>query len=255
MHGIGTNGFLWRNVIRELAGERRCVALDLPGHGSTAAPPDGDLSVGALAAVVTAFVEALDAGPVDLVANDTGGALAQIVAARRPELVRTLTLTNCDTHDNLPPPEFQPTVDLARAGQLVPAGAALIADLGAARTAVFGTGYEDPEQPSLDVVASYLEPVIGTPERAEVFQQIIAGLEPHDLLEVEPQLREMQVPTLVAWGTGDPFFALDWAYWLRDTIPGVTEVVEIDGARLFFPDERAADLVPHLRRHWAAAAV
>jgi hypothetical protein len=46
---------------------------------------------------------------------------------------------------------------------------------------------------------------------------------------------------------------LRWAYWLRDTIPGVTEVVEIDGARLFFPDERAADLVPHLQRHWAAA--
>jgi len=31
--------------------------------------------------------------------------------------------------------------------------------------------------------------------------------------------------------------------------------VTIDGGRLFFPDERAADLVPHLRAHWAAHAV
>jgi hypothetical protein len=31
-------------------------------------------------------------------------------------------------------------------------------------------------------------------------------------------------------------------------------VVEVDGARLFFPEERPMDLVPHLEQHWAAAA-
>ena len=35
-------------------------------------------------------------------------------------------------------------------------------------------------------------------------------------------------------------------------IPGATDVVEIDGARLFFPDERAAELTAALRRHWDA---
>jgi hypothetical protein len=45
---------------------------------------------------------------------------------------------------------------------------------------------------------------------------------------------------------------LSWARWLRDTIPGVTGIVEIEGAKLFFPDERAAALVPHLQRHWEA---
>ncbi len=46
------------------------------------------------------------------------------------------------------------------------------------------------------------------------------------------------------------FFRRKWAYWLRDTIPGATDVVEIDGARLFFPDERATELTTALRRHW-----
>ena len=54
------------------------------------------------------------------------------------------------------------------------------------------------------------------------------------------------------WGTDDIFFRRKWAYWLRDTIPGATEVVEIDGGRLFFPDERAAELTAALRRHWDA---
>ena len=63
------------------------------------------------------------------------------------------------------------------------------------------------------------------------------------------------MPTLVVWGTGDVFFDVKFAYWFRDTIPGVTEVVELDGAKLFFPDERAAELVPLLRRHWSSVQV
>jgi pimeloyl-ACP methyl ester carboxylesterase len=75
-----------------------------------------------------------------------------------------------------------------------------------------------------------------------------------DLVAVTPQLREITVPTLIVWGTGDAFFDVSWAYRLRDTIPGTTRVVTVDGARLFFPDERPMDLVPHLEQHWAAAA-
>ena len=69
-------------------------------------------------------------------------------------------------------------------------------------------------------------------------------------MAVEPQLRELTVPTLVAWGTGDVFFELFWAQRLQDMIPGVLTVVEIAGAKLFYPDERAGELIPHLRQHW-----
>lgn len=39
------------------------------------------------------------------------------------------------------------------------------------------------------------------------------------------------------------FFDLSWAYRLNSLIPGASEVIEIDGARLFFPEERPADLI------------
>jgi hypothetical protein len=48
----------------------------------------------------------------------------------------------------------------------------------------------------------------------------------------------------------DTAFPVKWAYHLRDLIPGAREVVEIDGAKLFFPEERPEDLVPHLGRLW-----
>jgi pimeloyl-ACP methyl ester carboxylesterase len=72
------------------------------------------------------------------------------------------------------------------------------------------------------------------------------------VLASEPALAGLDVPTLVVWGTGDEFFEVSWAYWLRDHIGGAADVVEIQGAKLFWPDERPADLVPHLRAHWAA---
>ena len=71
------------------------------------------------------------------------------------------------------------------------------------------------------------------------------------MIAIEPLLTVLAVPTLVVWGTGDAFFDLSWARWLRDTLPGVREIVEIEDGRLFFPDERAAELVPHLRRFWS----
>ena len=63
-------------------------------------------------------------------------------------------------------------------------------------------------------------------------------------------LRALNVPTLLVWGTGDQAFGVKWAYYLRDMIPGAREVIEVDGAKVFFPEERPDDLVPHLRRQW-----
>jgi pimeloyl-ACP methyl ester carboxylesterase len=247
VHGLATNAYLWRNVIAGLAAQRRCIAIDLPLHGQS--PVTADLSITALASVIEDFCDALGLDHVDLVANDTGGAIAQVFAARFPQRLATLTLTNCDTDGNMPPEAFKPIVDMAAAGQLAPNAVALFQDLDAAARASFGDGYEHLERIDPGLIRSYLEPCVGTIERAREFERLLVALDPADLAAVTPQLRQLTVPTLVVWGTGDPFFDVSWAYWLRDTIPGVTSVVTIDGGRLFFPDERAAEFVPHLERH------
>jgi pimeloyl-ACP methyl ester carboxylesterase len=255
IHGIGTNACLWRNVIGDLHDERRRIAIDLPLHGRSPARPDQDFSLSALAGVVEEVCAALDLSEIDLVANDTGGAIAQIFAARHPERLRTFTLTNCEAHDNVPPEALKPLVALAARGELAPTAGHLLANLDLARSeGSLGGGYERPDQVSDETLRGFLEPVLGTPERARQFERWLTALSADDLLAVEPELQRLTVPTLVVWGTGDVFFAPKWASWLRDTIPGVTDVVEIEGARTFFPDERPGDLVPHLRRHWAAHA-
>ena len=66
--------------------------------------------------MVAELCDSLGLGQVDLVGNDTGGAVAQIFAAQHPELIRSLTLTNTDTEGNFPPPESVPVVEAARRG-------------------------------------------------------------------------------------------------------------------------------------------
>jgi pimeloyl-ACP methyl ester carboxylesterase len=254
VHGIATNAYLWRHVMDALSGQRRCIAIDLPLHGQSPVTAEQDLSLAALAAGLDDFCEVLGLTGIDLVANDTGGAIAQVFAARHPQRLATLTLTNCDTVGNLPPEAFKPMIELAAAGNLAPSAVAMFGNLETAARISFASGYEDLDRIDRDVIRSYLQPCFGTMEQARQFERLLVCLDVGDLQAVMPRLRELTVPTLVVWGTGDAFFDVSWAYWLRDTIPGTTRVVTVDGARLFFPEERPMDLVPHLGQHWAAVA-
>jgi pimeloyl-ACP methyl ester carboxylesterase len=251
LHGVGTSAYLWRHVIEQLDGQRRCVAVDLPLHGHTPAAADQDFSLPGLARFVADFCDALDLTGIDLVANDTGGAIAQVVAVGKPGRLHTLTLTNCEAHDNLPPKALLPAVLLARMGLIAPIAPRLVRSIPRAHERFAGAGYQDAANLPKEISLAWLEQAFGTAESARQFQRLLTSLRARDLLAIEPGLARLQVPTLIVWGTGDRFFHRKWAYWLRDTIPGATDVVEIDGGRLFFPDERATEFTAALRRHWA----
>jgi len=145
VHGVVLNKHLWRHQLAGLSDIRRCIAVDLLAHGDTEISPDQDVSVTANAKMLKEVLDALKIDQVDLVGNDSGGGIAQIFAALNPERVRTLTLTNCDTHDNWPPEAFKPTLAAAAAGQLAPALRSMLADVGFARSGGFGNAYARPE--------------------------------------------------------------------------------------------------------------
>jgi pimeloyl-ACP methyl ester carboxylesterase len=252
VHGLGTSSYLWRHVIDQLDGQRRCVAVDLPLHGQTPAAADQDFSLPGFARFLAEFCEGLELNDIDLVANDTGGAISQVFATGHPELLHTLTLTNCETHKNLPPKVLLPALALAHMGLAARISPRLLRDIRRGRKRFYGLGYQDIENLPEDLARFWLESQFATPELARQNQRIMTSLHARDLLAIEPALARLQVPTLIVWGTGDIFFRRKWAYWLRDTIPGATEVVELAGARIFFPDERATELTAALRRHWDA---
>ena len=251
VHGVPLNGFHWRHVIDAVSDLRRCIALDLMGLGYTEIAPDQDVSFGAQARMLAELCDALGLGPIDLVGNDSGGGIAQIFAARHPERLRTLTLTNCDTHDNWPPEAVKPIVEAARSGALTEAARLMLADPGFARSpAGLGVGYADPLAPTDEAIRVYLEPLVATPERIENVRRYWLSFDCAQTVAIEPALRRLRVPTLVVWGLADVFFDARWAHWLRDTIPGVTRLIEVPEAKLFFPEDRPEALIGPLRELW-----
>ncbi|MFI5897665.1 alpha/beta fold hydrolase [Actinoplanes sp. NPDC051513] len=246
IHGVGTGSSLWSGVIDRIGSERRCVAVDLPLHGRT--PPAASYELGETADFVAAFCDALGLTGIDLVANDTGGAIAQIFAARHPELLRSFTLTNCDTIGNLPPRLFAPAVWLARARLLAPLQRVFLRDPQRARRALYGPGLQNVEALPMATVRQWLAPLSG--RRAREMERWLAAIRERDLVAVEPALARLDVPTQIVWGTADPFFAVRWAYGLKELIPGVRDVIEVPDAKLFFPVERPADLAEPLLRFW-----
>lgn len=251
VHGVLLNAHLWDETVAHLASHRRCVAVDLMGHGETVVDTDQDLSFTAQAAMLAAFIDAVGVGQVDLVANDSGGAIAQILSARCPERVRTLALTNCDTHDNIFPPAVVPLFEAIKAGKLLDIFEPMLTDAARAR-AFFRTSLERSEELSETTIQAFVQPLVRNERADRSVQRWMGALSVDDLLAVEPLLERITAPTLVVWGTDDVFFDVKWAYWLQEQIPGVIDVVEVPGARLFFPLERASYLADQIRRLWSA---
>ncbi|MEU7692036.1 alpha/beta fold hydrolase [Microbispora hainanensis] len=102
VHGLAGSARDWTDLMGELAGEARGIAVDLPGAGHSPEPADGDYSVAAHARAVVRLVESLADGPVHLFGNSMGGAVSVRVAATRPDLVRSLTLVSPALPDLLP---------------------------------------------------------------------------------------------------------------------------------------------------------
>jgi pimeloyl-ACP methyl ester carboxylesterase len=251
VHGVLLNKHLWRHQLTHLSDIRRCIAPDLLAHGDTEMTPGGDVSVTANARMLLEFVNALKIDQVDLVGNDSGGGIAQIFAALYPERVRSLTLTDCDAHDNWPPEAFKPFLAMAAAGGLRDALGAMLADKDIYRSPqALGPAYEDADKISDADIETYLRPLLKTEQRLDDFRRFLAAFDNKHTLAIEDRLKKLKAPTLIVWGTDDVYFAVEWARWLARTIPGTKRTVELTGARIFFPEERWAEFNRELRAHW-----
>src|SRR6202162_2034876 len=254
VHGVVLNKHLWRHQLAGLSDIRRCIAVDLLAHGDTVIRPDQDVSVTANAAVLGEVLDALKIDQVYLVGNDSGGGIAQIFAALNPGRVRTLTLTNCDTHDNWPPEAFKPFVEMTIAGGLRDTLNAMLANKAIYRSPeALGRAYERPENVSDEDIETYLRPLVRSDQRTRDLQRFVAAFDNKHTVNIEPQLRELWAPTLIVWGTDDTFFPVKWAHWLAEAIPGAKPPVELEGAWLFFPEERAGEFNRLPREHMSAA--
>lgn len=100
LHALGLDLSVWENQIAVFAADADVIAVDLPGHGLTAAPA-GAPAFEAFADALLGFLSDLDIRMVDVVGLSVGGMIAQTLAVRAPSVVRSLSLvaTSCTFPD------------------------------------------------------------------------------------------------------------------------------------------------------------
>jgi pimeloyl-ACP methyl ester carboxylesterase len=257
VHGVPLNGYHWRHVIDRVQHRRRCIAIDLMGLGYSEIAPSQDVSFTAQARMIAEVLDATGIEQVDLIGNDSGGAIAQIFAGNYPGRLNSLILTNADVHDGWPPPQVLPLMEHARNGTLAGIFQPLLGRPDLARER-YGRGepvplfrsYADPSVLTDEVIRLYLQPLLSSRHRIEAFQRYWLGFDNKHTVAIYPALKTLQVPTLIVWGLKDFFFDKKWAYWLKDTIPGAKRVVEVEDARLFFPEDRPDTLAAPMLEFW-----
>lgn len=95
VHGVPASAYLYRKVVPALADRGlRGIAVDLPGLGLAARPPDADYSWSGLGRWLLAAIDALELDRFHLVVHDIGGPVGFEVAAAQPKRVRSLTVLN-----------------------------------------------------------------------------------------------------------------------------------------------------------------
>ena len=251
VHGVLLNGHLWRHQLAGLSDVRRCIAVDLLAHGETEIAPDQNVSVTANAEMLNQFLDALKIDRIDLVGNDSGGGICQIFAALHPERIRSLTLTDCDTHDNWPPEAFKPFLAMASNGGLRRTLEAMLSDKSVYRAPdALGPAYEDPGRLSDEDIEAYLRPFLKSEQRTRDLQRFLEAFDNKHTLAVDDRLKTLEAPTLIVWGTDDVYFDVKWSHWLAQSIPGTRRRVEFRDARIFFPEECWREFNKELREHW-----
>jgi pimeloyl-ACP methyl ester carboxylesterase len=239
VHGLLVNADLWRAVVPAVADAGfRCLAPDWPLGSHQVPVPEADLSPPGVAALVAGFLERLDLDDVTIVANDTGGAITQLLMAAHPGRIGRVVLTPSDSFERFFPPQFAPLPWLARVpGSMWPL--AQLTRIRALREFSFGLVATRPVP--AEVAESYLGPSRRDPAVRRDLRRFLRGVHRRHTLAAAEALPGFAKPVLLAWAAADRLFPIKLAHRLAAVLPRAT-VVTIEDSRTFVPEDQPAEL-------------
>ncbi len=249
LHGFPLNGYQWRGALDRLSMHRRCIVPDVMGLGYSEPGPGQDLRAPAQARMIVSLLDRLDIGSVDLVANDSGCAIAQLLLARHGQRVRSALLTNGDTEPDCPPQAVLGVIEAAKAGTFADSFKPCLDDKDLCRRPgqLGGDTFTFPGRLRDDTIDMYLAPLAAHPARSNAYGRAAEG---NPLAGISTALRRVKAPVRIVWGTGDTIFKPDMPDYLDRLFPNSRGVLRVPGAKLFFPEEFPDLIAGELRTLW-----
>jgi len=225
VHGYAMGSSLWRPLIERLSARGlQCVAPTWP-LGAHAEPmrEGAELTMESIAATVGDLLEALELTDVILVGNDTGGAIAQIVATSHAERLGALVLTSCDAFEHFPPPILKPFIAAAKLPAAFAAAAQPLRTKLGRRRAYGALAHADIDA----LVVEWLSPALSDKRIREDLRRFTASLKRESTVRAAERLPQFTKPALIAWSADDAFFPLEDGRRLAAALPDARfEVIE-----------------------------
>ncbi|WP_045388638.1 alpha/beta fold hydrolase [Falsirhodobacter sp. alg1] len=228
VHGIPTCPALWRDVAPHIQG-RRVLAWEMPGYGASI--PEGqdrDISVSAQADYLIAWMRSQNITRAILAGHDLGGGVVQIAAARHPEMVSGLFLTNAICYDSWPVPMIK---GVSMAGSILkhaPDGS-----LHQLLKMMFKQGHET--ETAAEAAFAAHAPHYDRHGGAEAFVWQARSLEVEDTQSIADQLPLLNIPTRIVWGVADDFQKIEYGERLARDLKAPLR--RIEGGKHFTPED------------------
>ncbi len=236
LHGFPGGAADWNAVADRLVSDYRVIVPDLLGFGASDRPTGfAELWADAQAEALLATLESRSVERFALVGQDFGGPVAVTLMTRARQRVTHLVLTATNVRTDAPVGFPLSMVRWPFIGNLVEP--LFFSGLALRGMAIVGskTRSARPSRNDPGEVRSI----------RTIFATVLRDLPVH-YRAVEAMLGEIAVPTLVAWGDRDPFFAVELGKRTAASIQGARfEVYE--GAGHFTPVERPEDLAAGFR--------
>jgi pimeloyl-ACP methyl ester carboxylesterase len=256
VHGLMMDASLWDATVAELSVDHRCVVPTLPlGAHRKAVRTDAELSLPAIARLVTELIERLDLHDVTLVGNDTGGALVQLVMCDSADRVGRVVLASCDAFDNFPPGLTGKTLMLT--GKLSPRLFGMFMQqmrLRFVRRLPIAFGWLTKRGDA--ATARWLRPVLTQPEirRDTVRMLRAAGSDTELLLVAAEKLPSFDRPALVVWAAEDRVMPPEHGRRLAELLPK-GRLVEVADSYTLIPLDQPVELAAAVREFTNASAL
>jgi pimeloyl-ACP methyl ester carboxylesterase len=238
------SGF-WRRVVPALTQPVRAIVPDLPlGAHTISMRSDADLSPTGIADLIPELLDTLDLSEAVIVGNDTGGAIAKLLATRHPERVSALVLTPCECFENFLPPIYRYLQVLAHVpGALWPLVQSM--RLTSIRRLPIAFGWLTKQPLDRHAYDSFLTPGLTNRGVRRDTAKVLRAIRRRYTIQADAALARFERPTLIAWATEDRVFPYRHAEALAELLPNA-KLIPVTDSYTYIPEDQPLVLAEHI---------
>jgi haloalkane dehalogenase len=242
LHGSPDSHVMWLPLIDRLVAQARCIAIDLPGFGESTLPDAFSLSLDNMADFIHDLLSALHiTEPITLVTTDFGGHYGAAFAAKYPDTLRGIAISNTNFFHDYHWHSFAQLYRTPIVGEVLLATSS--------KPVIVSTMKRFAPALSSDYVNDSFANGFGSARVRKTILRMYRGRDSKDFLGWEDRLLDTlnSKPAIVLWGDRDPFITPDFAdRWGKAEVHHFTEYSH--WLPLEAPDQYAAALIPWLKR-------